>query len=313
MKKTRTIFLTAAVTLIVVSNQGFGDIYFNDGATHNVNYEVPGCIWVDYQTANAQTNVNLLSDCWMTGTMFAYNNSQVTMSGGIATGLRTYDNSKAIVSGGSLCILQVYNYSQMAISDVGFMELQTYDNGHVTISGDGCVSQAIANGSSKIEMSNGTIGEFVPLENSQVVISGGVIFDFAAYGNSQTVISGGSVMCFYALGNSNVVLSGGKINAELEIKEAATLTISGYNFAIDGIPVGYGEITSLFGNDTDFEPERQLSGVLANGDVLDNIFVINNNAKIILIPEPVSAVVMTLGGLLFALRQKTRSKKQPLY
>ena len=83
---------------------------------------------------------------------------------------------------------------------------------------------------------------------------------------------------------------------------SASLTIHGSDFAIDGSPVGLGEITSILGGSYWYEPYRRLTGTVANGDIINNQFRIGNDASIVLVPEPATLLLLTLGVL--TLRKK---------
>jgi hypothetical protein len=55
MKKIRMTIWMVSTVLVTAAGQGFGDIYLNDGATHNINYTVNDYVWVDYQAPGMQT------------------------------------------------------------------------------------------------------------------------------------------------------------------------------------------------------------------------------------------------------------------
>jgi hypothetical protein len=80
------------------------------------------------------------------------------------------------------------------------------------------------------------------------------------------------------------------------------LIINGSNFAIDGTPFVSGQITSILGGDFSNEPSRRLTGILANGDIINNQFLIGNTAEIVLVPEP--ATLLLLGFGMVMLRRK---------
>jgi hypothetical protein len=73
-----------------------------------------------------------------------------------------------------------------------------------------------------------------------------------------------------------VTISGGIIGSSgIRLSHDAELIIYGSNFAIDDSPIGIGEtITSIYGGSWDHEPCRQLTGTLANSDILDSQFQI---------------------------------------
>jgi len=123
--------------------------------------------------------------------------------------------------------------------------------------------------------------------------------------NSRVIVSGGKVGDLGVHHSSQVIVSGGLLEGDMYLSTNGVLTIDGSDFAIDGTPVGYIELTSILGLGYDDEPYRRLTGTLLNGDPLDNDFRIGNSAKIILVPEPATLLLLGLGGLI--LRRKRRT------
>jgi hypothetical protein len=115
-------------------------------------------------------------------------------------------------------------------------------------------------------------------------------------------MSGGHVDSLFVNDSSKVTMSGGTIGPDLRLINLAELIIDGSDFAIDGIPFDYGNITSIFGGSTLNEPFRTLTGTLANGDILNNQFQIGDNASITLVPEPTTILLLGLGAVV--LRRK---------
>ena len=142
----------------------------------------------------------------------------------------------------------------------------------------------------KVNLFNGSVLSFYAYDNSQVTISGGCVQGrVQAYDNSQVTMSGGSVAWGLAAtgGNSRVNWSGGIIAQDIQLEQNAILAIYGSNFAIDETPFGFGEITSILGGGFSDEAYRRITGTLAFGDIINNLFQIGNTAKIVLIYEPV--------------------------
>jgi len=127
----------------------------------------------------------------------------------------------------------------------------------------------------------------------------------SAENSSQVTMSGGSIgERLSACNQGQITMFGGSVSQELRVSDSSTLTIHGSDFAVDGQPFGYGELISIVGSNYSFEPCRYLTGILASGDLLNNDFRIGNNGKIVLVPEPASAVMLGLGSLFLALRRR---------
>ena len=119
-----------------------------------------------------------------------------------------------------------------------------------------------------------------------------------AYDRSQAQIYAGWVgRAIQAWDNTKVDMSGGIFFAELASGNLAVITVHGSDFAVDGEPVGYGELRSVLGGYPYDDPVRHLTGTLANGEPIDNDFHIGNDATIVLVPEPATLFLLGLGGL----------------
>ena len=166
-----------------------------------------------------------------------------------------------------------------------YYNLEAFENSRVNVFG-GLVSQ-----------------DLYAYDHSQITMSGGVIgYSLYAYNYSKVNISGGATSGLFAGNTSQVSMSGGKIYAPLTLVEYAILTIDGSNFAVDGQSVVYSELTSIYGGFYQDEYNRHLTGTLANGEQIANDFRIGQNAKIVLIPEPATLLLLGLGAVI--LRRK---------
>jgi len=174
------------------------------------------------------------------------------------------------------------------------------DKSEVTITGGFIGNHLSASGLSQVSMSGGTVGEdLLAFRNSQVNLSGGWIgWCLRARDSSQVTMSGGSLVChLYTEDNSQVTLSGGSIGYSLVARDSGILTVIGSDFAVDGEPFGYGELTTILNGCDVSQPGRRLTGILANGDLLDNNFLIyGENATIVLTPIPAPGALL-LGGI----------------
>jgi hypothetical protein len=166
--------------------------------------------------------------------------------------------------------------------------------------------------------------------DSIINISGGYVSQLGFFGNSRANISSGNIGYLWAHDNSQLTISGGTISSRLEIYESSkvimsggtippdSLTlvctnaewiISGSSFAIDGSPVEYGRISSILNSGWQSEPYRRITGILANGDLLNTQFKISNDtASIVLVPEPATLSLLAIGGMVLRMsRKRSRS------
>lgn len=100
-------------------------------------------------------------------------------------------------------------------------------------------------------------------------------------------------------------MSSGEIGGELQARNSGTITTVGYGFEVNESPVLCGELAALFG---------RLTGTLASGEPINNIFYQGGGSytgTIQLVPEPSTALLLTLGLLIFAMQH--RHSDQGLY
>jgi hypothetical protein len=175
-------------------------------------------------------------------------------------------------------------------SITGTYDLEAYDNSRINISGGSIGADLRTYDISQVIISGGMIGSYILAQgNSQMTISGGSIgFNLHAYNSSQVTISGGTI--------GNEILAGTGVGHE------SVITILGSDFAIDGQSIGYGELTSVLGGHYFNEPSRRLTGTLASGDLIDNVFYIGGESSIVLAPEPAALLLLGLGAVM--LRRK---------
>ena len=270
--KRQTILVIIIMTfsfVLIASQDVEGDIYFNDGDTHSIDSAVSENVWVNNSATGIGTTVNMNAGSRLTA---PYE-------------LQTFEDSRINFYDGSSmeheAWLYAHNDSQINVYGGALSYLYTYGNSEMYISG-GSIT-----------------GNIETFNDSQVYLSDGSVLHFFAYDNSQSYITGGLITYNRFFNDSQVDIFGGSIVNELVTEENAVMTIHGSNFAIDGQPFGYGELTNLLGGLFGNEPSRRLTGRLASGELLDNDFYIGGNSKIVLTPIP-SAVILGSLGLTFS-------------
>jgi hypothetical protein len=150
---------------------------------------------------------------------------------------------------------------------------------------------------STITMTGGTLeSTMVAHDSSTIAVSGGALLDdLIATDFSTLTMSGGTVGRYLAAHySSTVTLTGGAVSDSLRARHTSTFTIVGSGFAVDGISVPFGNLTTLTGT---------LTGTLASGDSLNSVFYQGGyngpegsyTGIIRLVPEPSTALLLALG------------------
>ena len=146
-------------------------------------------------------------------------------------------------------------------------------------------------GPTKVEVVNGAYtGSLIARESSSITMSGGR--------------NGGVI---YGFDTSSVELSGGTIFGDIIALDSSNITIFGTDFAVDGVPVGYGPLSIKTGI---------LTGTLLSGDLINNyfchsgcnqIFIDNPTGLITLVPEPGSLALLGFGLVAIAAAWRSTS------
>lgn len=181
-------------------------------------------------------------------------------------------------------------------------ELHAYGNSTINFIQGGLNTFLFARDNSLVNFSSGSIGRDLYAEdNSKVYVSGGAIsYSLYAKGNSQVFISGGNIIRNLGVfGNTQVTWSGGRFGGDIIVGENGILKIDGSNFAVDGVPVGYGKCLFLSG---------RITGILGSGETLDYDFSTSNTAEIYFIPEPISFLLFGFGCFLV----RNSNKRRPI-
>jgi len=224
----------------------------------------------------------------------AYDSSKVTVYGWVGSGVWANDDSVVAVN--------------------ALIEGSLWASGRANVTVDGEVRGGLsAGGSSNVIISGASIGNIwgepcglIAYDNSTVTIAGGWIGGalespaVCAVGNSTVAIFAGTLGDdLVAGGESNVTISGGSIEGDIYVR--STLAVDGHDYYIDGQSFPYGGTLDSGG-----QPSRTgtLTCTLTNGGSLSNTFTIYDGGTLVLIPEPATLSLLTLGGLPVLRRRK---------
>jgi hypothetical protein len=232
------VFVTAVLSM--AAQQVFGDdVYFNDGATHNVDYAVNGNVSVDYQTPDMYTTVNVLPGASIPDpyTLYGYKNSTINVQGGNVNTIETAD-SQCTVSSGTVAFIEAGFHSQIAVSGGSVKSLLAWDNtdltlcnsvnsvcwvssGHLNFEG-GSVNTFVNMGA--VTVSNWPVGSFINRGNLTLV--DGTYSSFLTEGGRLTMLGGCLINPILGYGN---IIAGGTIIGDL-----SDISFTMTNGTIDG-------------------------------------------------------------------------------
>jgi len=203
-----------------------------------------------------------------------------------------------IVPGGKISRLTAYEDSIIRINGGSI----SYSSSNMPDSGS-----LLAHDSSQIIMEYGSVNKYFDLaDNSRAIIYGGSIGNRLHVGNgAQATVYNAGIARLGATQSGNVEFWDGSISSEIYAGHNATITIHGSDFMLDGNPVEYSTLTSLYGGLYYDEPVRYLSANTMSGGTITAKLYIGGGAEVILssIPEPATLLLLGMGGLLIRKRK----------
>jgi hypothetical protein len=275
MKKKPLYLWSIVVILLSFFHPGnsIASILYNDGGVYDIDYVIDDSIEIRNNFFNETTTVNLMVGGQIHST-YAYENSLFNITGGEIVGPQSYanNNSQINMSGGKVRDLIVANSGFIHLSggEVGWM--YGYDDSQITISG-------------------GIIGGELQIWGFATITAGLITSHIEAFDGSEVLFSGGTVGGdLRARENGSVYVSGGQIEDDLFVFANSIATVEGLNFIIDGHPV-FGEIF----NPRDQTNYGHLTGFYLNGNPIDINLKMAPGSSIMLIPEPATLLLISLG------------------
>ncbi len=165
---------------------------------------------------------------------------------------------------------------------------------------EGAYVEAIESyGDSIINVYGGQVQCIFSSDNSQVNVYDGALAGAVALGDSQINIYAGDLYVLFAVENGQLDIFGGMLLEELVVVENGIAMVHGWDFAVDGTPVGYVELSSVIN-----QIFGQLTGTLLSGEPLNVLCEINDDGQIFLVPDPATILLLGLGGLAFLRRRR---------
>lgn len=158
----------------------------------------------------------------------------------------------------------------------------------------------LAHDRSRIIMSGGSVHRYLDVtDNAQATIYGGGIGNrLHVSGYAQATVHNAVISRLGATNSGNVDFLGGHISQKIFAGHGATITIHGSDFVLDGTPIDFGTLTSINGGNYTNEPVRYLNGFSSNGGRITTELFIGNNAKVFLVPEPATLLLLSLGTVI---------------
>ncbi len=292
--KRLAVILTGLFVITHIGMAGTTVVHISDGLSHLVNNNTyqDNIVYLDYSIINNPGTHLEMANGGSIVSIYTFKNSSVTVNGGsINDWLYIKDNGIATVNNGSV------------------NKLAATGDCTVTVNG-GIINSIFTYNTSTTIISNGLISNNIQTQNSsEVTISGGTVNNYIhAYNNSTITISGGVTNNNIISHDSGIIdIMGGTINSSFQAYDG-TIYLYGNNFSVNSTALSFGDDLRDYGTlgSSGLWLSGPITGILQDGSVLDTYFSVwtDSDAQIIIIPEPATILLLTLGGL--ALRKKRR-------
>jgi len=267
---TKGLAVLAAVVLVLGAvGRTSGEIIIDQNTT--IDYTTEEDVHI-VQGADPPTVVDVVAPASLYGHTRAFDSSILNVTSGDAEFIYAHDSSVVNYTSSEWCSsVETYDVSTANLSG-GINDLFAYGTSTVNVTGDSMGEIWAACDSSTMNVFGGTSDHLQARDSSRVNISGGSFWP-AASESATITITGGTIGGLSA-GND----WGGPHDCVI------TVAGSGFNYPYGPIPDAAGTLT----------------GMLANGDSISAGFGIYRNASIVLVPEPSTFVLLSIGAATLA-------------
>ena len=169
------------VLLVAVQARAYY-VDFNDGGYHIIDYVIDGGVYVDYDTPDAGTQIEVVSGGWITGNISARGISTVIINGGTVGQILTYPGSASIVvHSGVVSGINASSHSQVKIFGGQILgALSVGAEATATISG-GDIGHLSGYGYGSIYMDGGQVDGLISLSSRCLLTLAGTSFEVNGY------------------------------------------------------------------------------------------------------------------------------------
>lgn len=287
----RRFYVLGLMILVLMESRVLGATHFSDGNDYIIDYVLDDWALVDAGSPGQGTHVSIVSGGWVKQSLGVYEDGWATISQGKV--------GESIERGDGI-YLNDNSYLDFLSGDLT-CDMFTSDNATMTMSGGLLRYNLNAGGQSDVFVSGGQVlRDLIAYEQSEIVISGGTISGWFGIADDGTAtVSGGT----FGYG----IKAGRYDGSEWGLTDTGVITFEGMGFAINGVPVNYGDYASSYANPINYYGYPglggTLTGTLANGQSINEPFYIFSDADIILVPEPSTLLLLGLGAVMLKKRR----------
>jgi hypothetical protein len=190
--------------------------------------------------------------------------STLTLSGGSVSGIATSEFPNVTISGGEVQhYLDARDFPTVTITGGYVRAMGAFHSAAVIVTG-GIVDEYLdATMSTTVTVSGGEVGRLGVGGSSTATISGGLLGRVGARDSAAITLTGGELRSLSVGDSATLAMSGGTVEGGLSAYDSSLIELVGAGFAVDGVPVPYGDLSAQSGT---------LTGTLESGDPVNNTF-----------------------------------------